>query len=96
MIVVEKYSFKDGQRYVDKVEYSDVEEFERDIVLERIAGTHIGHKIYSTTLVDYNSKTQQQRDTMDCEAWFDKEAFIRGNSIIKDLHKRLAARGVIK
>ena len=101
MITVEKYSFKDGQRYVDKVEYSDVDEFEREILLEKISGNLIGYKQYDISLSEYKSMSQVKRDTLPCVSKFDKEAFLKtssfsGSSLVKDLHRRLAARGVVK
>lgn len=96
MITVEKFSYEDGIRCIDKVEYNSVDEFERDIVLDKIAGTHIGHKIYDISLSEFDSLSQVERDTAECISWFDRDAWTSGNTVIQDIHTRLSARGAIK
>ena len=76
MITVEIYSYNGGFRVIDKFEYPNQTELDKDLVLRRLAGTWVGHKIYDISMAEFNRLNQTQRNNLDCKAIFDKEAYI--------------------
>ena len=76
MITVEIYSFNGGFRIIDKFEYENQTELDKDLVLRKLCGTWVGHKIYDISLAEFNSLNQTQRNNLDCKAIFDKAAYI--------------------
>jgi hypothetical protein len=76
MITVEIYSFNSGFRLIDKFEYKNQTALDKDLVLRKLAGTWVGHKIYNMSLAEFDRLTLTQRNNLDCKAIFDKEAYI--------------------
>jgi len=75
-MVVEIYSYNSGIRIIDKFEYENQRALDKDLVLRKLAGTWVGHKIYDISISEFNSLNQTQRNNLDCKAIFDKEAYI--------------------
>ena len=76
MITVEIYSYNGGFRVIDKFEYPNQTELDKDLVLRRLAGTWVGHKISDISMAEFNRLTPTQRNNLDCKAVFDKAAYI--------------------
>lgn len=76
MITVEIYSFNSGFRLIDKFEYKNQTALDKDLVLRKLAGTWVGHKIYNMSLAEFDKLTPTQRNNLDCKAIFDKQAYI--------------------
>jgi hypothetical protein len=76
MITVEIYSYNSGIRIIDKFEYENQHSLDKDLVVRRLSGTWVGHKIYDISLAEFNRLTPTQRNNLDCKAVFDKEAYI--------------------
>ena len=75
-MVVEIYSYNGGFRVIDKFEYPNQTELEKDLVLRKLAGTLVGYRQYNISLAEFNSLNQTQRNNLDCKAVFDKAAYI--------------------
>ena len=76
-MVVEIFSFHDGIRVVDKVEYPNLEAWEKDLFLLKFRGTHVGYKRYDEiSMAQFNELTETARNNLPCKAEFDKEAYI--------------------
>ncbi len=76
MITVEIYSYNSGIRIIDKFEYENQHALDKDLVVRRLSGTWVGHKIYDISMAEFNRLTPTQRNNLDCKAVFDKEAYI--------------------
>jgi hypothetical protein len=76
MITVEIYSYNSGIRIIDKFEYENQHSLDKDLVVRRLAGTWVGHKIYDISMAEFNRLTPTQRNNLDCKAVFDKAAYI--------------------
>ena len=75
-MVVEIYSYESGIRCIDKVEYSSIDEWEKDKLLLKLSGTWVGEKIYEISMDNFNELTETARNNLPCKADFDKEAYI--------------------
>ncbi len=75
-MVVEIYSYNSGVRIIDKFEFEDQIALDKDLVLRKLAGTWVGHKIYDISMAEFNRLTPTQRNNLDCKAIFDKAAYI--------------------
>jgi hypothetical protein len=76
MITVEIYSFNSGFRVIDKFEYENQTALDKDLVLRKLAGTWVGHKVYNMPISEFNRLSETQRNNLDCKAVFDKAAYI--------------------
>ncbi len=76
MITVEIYSYNSGIRIIDKFEYENQHSLDKDLVVRRLAGTWVGHRIYNMPLSQFNKLSETQRNNLDCKAVFDKAAYI--------------------
>ena len=77
MIVVEIYTFVDGIREIDLVEYNSVEGWAKDQFIMKMAGSWVGHKIYNMSAADFNALSLLERNNLDCIAEFDKDSYIK-------------------
>jgi hypothetical protein len=75
-MVVEIYSFNSGFRLIDKFEYENQQALDKDLMLRKLTGTWVGHKIYNMSLAEFDKLTPTQRNNLDCKAIFDKQAYI--------------------
>ena len=76
-MVVEIYSYESGIRCIDKVEYPNLEAWEKDLFILKLRGTHVGYRRYDEISMDsFNELTEIQRNNYPCKAEFDKEAYI--------------------
>lgn len=97
MIVVEKYSYHKGIRVIDKVEYEDYESWEKDLMLEKLSGTWVGHKIYPVSMEEFDGLTPDARSGLPYEQDFDKAAWLNNsNSIIQGINSINKKRGLDK
>ncbi len=81
MLVCEIFSYESGIRCTDKKQYSSMEEFEKELLLLKLSGKWVGHKIYDKMDMEYfNGLSQVARDTLKWTGSFDKESFINGTS----------------
>ncbi len=77
MIVVEIYSYESGIRCIDKKEYSSIGEWEQDLFILKLRGTHVGYKRYDEiSMAQFNELSETARNNLPCKAEFDKEAYI--------------------
>ena len=76
MIVIEEWSWINGIRVTDKKEYNSVEDWERDLFINTLKGTHVGYKIYECTMAEFDSMNTVQRGLLMVKQKFDKEAYI--------------------
>ena len=77
MLTVEIYSYESGIRCIDKAEYSSVDEWEKDLFLLKLRGTHVGYRRYDEiSMAQFDELTETQRNNIPCKAEFDKEAYI--------------------
>ena len=76
-MVIEIYSYESGIRCIDKMEYSDYVQWEKDWMILKFRDIWVGHKIYEISMEDFNELTETQRNNLDCKAVFDKEAYIQ-------------------
>ena len=75
-MVVEIYSYESGIRCIDKVEYPNLEAWEKDLFILKLRGI-VGYKRYDKISMDsFNELTEIQRNNYPCKAEFDKEAYI--------------------
>ena len=75
-MVVEIYSFNSGFRVIDKFEYADQISLDKDLMLRKLVGTWVGHKIYDISMAEFDNLTPTERNNLDCKAVFDKSAYI--------------------
>jgi hypothetical protein len=83
-MVVEIFSFHDGIRVIDKAEYSSIDEWEKDLFILKLRGTHVGYRRYDNiNMAQFNELTQTQKNNTGKEyhiylskSEFDKEAYI--------------------
>lgn len=75
MLTVEIYSYESGIRCIDKVEYPDLEAWEKDKLLLKLRGTWVGEKIYEMDMEHFNELTETQRNNSPCKADFDRQAY---------------------
>ena len=76
-MVIEIYSYEDGMRCVDQVEYEDYSDWEKDYMIMKFRDTWVGHKIYDMSMKEFSKLSQTQRNNINCKAVFDRDAFIR-------------------
>jgi len=76
MITVEIYSYNGGFRVIDKFEYPDQQALDKDLMLRKLTGTWVGHKVYNMPISQFNRLSETQRNNLDCKAIFDKQAYI--------------------
>jgi hypothetical protein len=75
-MVIEVYSFLEGFRFVDKMEYSDYLQWEKDLMILKLEGRFVGYKQYDISMADFNKLSEIQRNNMPCKAVFDREAYV--------------------
>ena len=85
MIVVEIYTFVEGQREIDLVEYNSVEGWNKDQFIMKMAGSWVGHKIYNMSAADFNALSLLERNNLDCIAEFDKDSYIEQLTNSRDI-----------
>tara|TARA_R110002167_G_scaffold239894_2_gene445053 strand:+ start:206 stop:442 length:237 start_codon:yes stop_codon:yes gene_type:complete len=76
-MVVEIYSYESGIRCIDKMEYSDYVQWEKDWMILRFRDVWVGHKIYDISMEEFDKLTETQRNNTKCIAQFDKDSFVR-------------------
>ena len=77
MIIVEIYGFEDKQRTHYCREFKDLDSWERDYMMRKLANTWVGHKIYhDMTMREWAQMTPEQRMMQSPEQLFDKEAYL--------------------
>ena len=75
-MVIEVYSFQEGFRFVDKMEYSDYLQWEKDLMILKLEGRFVGYKQYDLSMTEFMKLDETQRNNYPCKAVFDKEAYI--------------------
>jgi len=75
-MVVEIFSFNSGFRVIDKFEFEDQDSLDKDLLLRKLCGTWVGHKIYNLSMAEFNQLSPSERNNLDCKAVFDKAAYI--------------------
>lgn len=75
MITAEIWSWIQGIRVTDKKEYNKLCDLEKDLMLSKIAGTWVGHKIYNCTMKEFDSMSQLQKSQSVSAEQFDKAAY---------------------
>ena len=76
-MVIEIYSYESGIRCIDKMEYSDYCQWEKDWMILKFRDVWVGHKEYNISMAEFDTLTETQRNNLDCKAVFDKEAYIQ-------------------
>lgn len=76
-MVVEIYSYESGIRCIDKMEYSDYVQWEKDWMILKFRDVWVGHKIYDISMEEFDKLTETQRNNTKCIAHFDKDSFVR-------------------
>ena len=80
-MIVEIYSYESGIRCIDKKEYSSIDEWEKDLFILKISGTHVGYRRYDEiNMAQFNELSETEKNNLPCKAEFDKEAYISKNS----------------
>lgn len=76
MITAEIYKFEDNRRMVETNEFDNQELLNKHLLLLKLRGTWVGHKIYNTTMEQYMMFTDVQKANAVVEQKFDKEAYL--------------------
>ena len=76
-MVVEIYSYESGIRCIDKMEYSDYNQWEQDLMILKFRDVWVGHKEYDISMEEFDTLSETQRNNYPCKAQFDKDSFIR-------------------
>ena len=76
-MVVEIYSYESGIRCIDKMEYSDYNQWEKDLMILKFRDVWVGHKEYDISMEEFDTLSETQRNNYPCKAVFDKDSFIR-------------------
>ncbi len=89
MIVVEIYGFEDNQRTQYTREFPGVDSWERDLMMRKLAGTWVGHRIYQDlSMRQWAQMPSEERQFLNPECEFDREAYI--------LHRQNAGKQFLK
>lgn len=77
MIVVEIFGYEDGQRTQYTREFPGIDSWERDLMMRKLAGTWVGHKIYrDLSMRQWAQMESEERMFLNPESLFDREAYI--------------------
>tara|TARA_R110000764_G_scaffold21727_2_gene54642 strand:+ start:466 stop:807 length:342 start_codon:yes stop_codon:yes gene_type:complete len=77
MIVVEIYGYENNERTHYIREFNDIDSWERDLLMRKLSGTWVGHKIFhNLSMREWAQSTPEQRMILTPEQCFDKEAFL--------------------
>jgi len=74
-MVIEIWSWIQGIRVTDKKEYQLLCELEKDLMLAKLAGTWVGHKIYNCSMKQFDAMSQLQKSQSVSGQQFDKAAY---------------------
>ena len=77
MITAEIWSWHPGTqiRITDKKEYKRLCDLEKELMLSKIAGTWVGHKIYNCSMKEFDAMSQLQKSQSVSGQQFDKAAY---------------------
>tara|TARA_R110000824_G_scaffold228554_1_gene416293 strand:+ start:899 stop:1141 length:243 start_codon:yes stop_codon:yes gene_type:complete len=75
MITAEIWSWESGIRCTDKKEYKRLCDLEKELMLSKIAGTWVGHKIYNCSMKQFDAMSQLQKSQSVSGQQFDKAAY---------------------
>jgi len=78
MIVVEIYTFDDGLRFTDTVEFNSIKSWEMHYFQVKLADTWVGHKIFDCSMREYIAAGEHREVLVDYTQLFDKGAFRDG------------------
>ena len=76
MIVVEEWSWYKGVRLATKTEHKDITSWEKSALINTIAGTIVGYKIYDATMAEFDELSSLGRSKIVIKQKFDKDAYI--------------------
>jgi len=74
-MVIEIWSWIQGIRVTDKKEYKRLCDLEKDLMLAKLAGTWVGHKIYNCSMAQFDAMSQLQKSQSVSGQQFDKAAY---------------------
>jgi hypothetical protein len=75
-ITVEIYSWIDDNRVIELVEYTDTDTLDKDIMLRKLSGTWVGHRIFGMSMDVFKRFTSEQQNDLPNVAVFDKHSYI--------------------
>jgi hypothetical protein len=75
MIVIEEWSWISGIRVTDKKEYDSEAEWNKDLFINTLTGTHVGYKLYDCSMDEFDKMTDLQRSQSIFKQKFDKAAY---------------------
>jgi len=79
MIVIEEWSWINGTRVHEAREYWDEAGWRMQLMLNTLAGTHVGYKLYDCSMREFTAMSDLQRSQSIFKQKFDKAAY-RGES----------------
>ena len=74
-MVIEIWSWESGIRCTDKKEYGKLCDLEKDLMLAKLSGTWVGHKIYNCSMKQFDAMSQLQKSQSVTGEQFDKAAY---------------------
>ena len=88
-ITVEMYSWIDESRLIELVEYTDLDTLDKDLMLRKLSGTWVGHRIFGMSMDVFKRFTEDQQNDLPNVAVFDKESYIAQG---RDMKSKLQAQ----
>ena len=75
MIVIEEWSWINGTRVHEATEYNSERSWKMQLMINTLAGTHVGYKLYDCSMRDFIAMTDLQRSQSIFKQKFDKAAY---------------------
>lgn len=77
-MIVELYTYKNHLRHYETRSYNRVCDWEKDYLILKMSDQWVGHKIYNTTQVEFDTMTPLERANSVVFQKFDRGAYING------------------
>jgi len=75
MIVIEEWSWINGISFVEPTEYNSERGWSMQLMLNTLAGTHVGYKLYDCSMREFTAMSDLQRSQSIFKQKFDKAAY---------------------
>jgi hypothetical protein len=75
MIVIEEWTWINGTRFHEATEYNSERSWELQRLINTLAGTHVGYKLYDCSMAEFRKMTDLQRSQSIFKQKFDKAAY---------------------
>ena len=75
MITVECWSWINGIRVCDKSQHLSYADLEPELMLNTLAGTLVGYKVYNCSMAEFDDMTELERSQIVIKQKFDRAAY---------------------